>query len=113
MKKNTILIVDDQEVNRFLLSEIFADKYEIIEAANGIEAIKAIKKDAMRICVVLLDIVMPEMGGFEVLDLLRKKKLLGIMPVIMITGDTNPELENKGFDKVQQTLYTSRLIHML
>ena len=61
--KRSILIVDDMDINRELLAEAFREKYEIIEAANGIEAVEKLDNKANDIAAVLLDMVMPEMDG--------------------------------------------------
>ncbi len=98
MKRDTILIVDDQEVNRVLLKEIFQDTYQIIEAEDGDDAMKILEEDNQRLNVVLLDIIMPRVDGFEVLEYMMKKSLLGVIPVVFITGDFDPELEKRGFD---------------
>lgn len=65
--KSKILIVDDSEMNRLILSEMLSDEYEILEAENGYGAISMIEKYGNAISLILLDIVMPEMDGFEVL----------------------------------------------
>lgn len=70
--RSTILIVDDSEMNREMLAEILKDDYDTIEAADGKEAIAAIKAHENEIDLVLLDIVMPEMDGFEVLALMKQ-----------------------------------------
>ena len=74
MKMQKILVVDDSEMNRSILADMLEDEYEIIEARNGIEAITAIKKQEDEICLVLLDIIMPEMDGFEVLTVMNRDR---------------------------------------
>ena len=64
-----ILIVDDSEMNREILTDMLADEYEIFEAANGNEAITLLNEHSTEISLVLLDMVMPVMNGLEVLDL--------------------------------------------
>ncbi len=73
MKKETILIVDDQEVNRFLLAQIFQNDYDIIEAENGLEALKKLEANKDKIVVMLLDIIMPTVDGFAVLGQMKAK----------------------------------------
>ena len=68
MDKQTILIVDDVELNRAILAELFSDIYHILEAENGREALDILEKDIDQVVMVLLDIVMPVMDGFEVLQ---------------------------------------------
>ena len=85
--KQTVLIVDDSEVNRAILSDILSDKYEIIEAENGYEALVALKKLDNKISLVLLDVIMPKMDGFEVLAYMNKCKWIDDIPVIMISAE--------------------------
>ncbi|MDE7367435.1 MAG: response regulator, partial [Lachnospiraceae bacterium] len=87
MDKQQILIVDDEEVNRAILKEMFRNEYETIEAANGQDAILQIEKN-QNIVLILLDIVMPVMNGFKVLDYMQEHKLLEEIPVILITSET-------------------------
>lgn len=68
---NTILIADDEELNRAILGNIFAKDYHIAEAENGEEALRLLRQDPERFCAVLLDVFMPVMGGLELLKELR------------------------------------------
>ena len=63
-----ILIADDSEMNRAILADMLGDSYEVIEAENGLEAVAAMQTYSVELSLVLLDIVMPEMDGFGVLD---------------------------------------------
>lgn len=87
MDKEQILIVDDLEVNRVILSDVFVDEYEILEASNGNEAIYQLENNH-NIVLILLDVVMPELNGFGVLEYMKEKDLLDRIPVILITGET-------------------------
>lgn len=91
-----ILIVDDAFMNRELLKEMLKEKYDILEAENGIQAMDILEKE--HIDGVLLDLVMPEMNGFEVLEEMKKRKLMAKIPVIIISGETSTENENKCFE---------------
>src|SRR5574344_2384376 len=93
----TILIADDVEVNRAILREMFATKYQIYEAANGIEALNLLKKDNT-IKIVLLDIMMPVADGFYVLEQMKELNFINRIPVIFITGADSVEFEQRGFD---------------
>lgn len=64
MEKKDILIVDDMEINRAILTQIFEDRNRILEAENGLEAVKILKERGENIAAVLLDILMPVMDGF-------------------------------------------------
>lgn len=96
MDKQQILIVDDEEVNRAILKEMFRNEYETIEAANGQDAILQIEKN-QNIVLILLDIVMPVMNGFKVLDYMQEHKLLEEIPVILITSETVQDSEDQAY----------------
>ncbi|MCR4902448.1 MAG: response regulator [Butyrivibrio sp.] len=98
-KKRVLLIVDDTEINREILTEIFKDEYDILEADNGQKAMKIMKESVSKIAAVLLDIVMPEMDGYEVLENMNKENLLHKLPVIMITADTSVDAERTSYQK--------------
>ena len=73
MADRSILVVDDNEINRGILGEIFKDKYNILEAGNGLEAIKMMEQYEDKLAAILLDIVMPDMDGYAVLDEMTKR----------------------------------------
>ena len=68
-KINKILIVDDSEMNRAILADMLSEQYEILEADNGIAAVQLLHSYGTEISLVLLDIVMPEMDGFELFEM--------------------------------------------
>ena len=70
-KNARILIVDDSEMNRDMLSDMLSDDYDIVEAANGEEALGILKEQVYDIDLVLLDIIMPAVDGFGVLDVMK------------------------------------------
>ena len=98
MEKQQILIVDDEDINRLILDGMFEDKdtYETIEAANGREAISIIEKE-QNIVLILLDILMPVLDGFAVLEYMKEQNLLEEIPVIMITSETIGDSEDKAY----------------
>lgn len=96
MHKQQILIVDDEEINRVILRGLFQDEYQIIEAGNGQEAIARIEEN-QNIVLILLDIVMPVMNGFGVLDYMKKHDLLEKIPVILITGETVIDSDDQAY----------------
>lgn len=98
MKRDTILIFEDNEIDRGILSELFRPEYKILEAANGKEGIMLLSNHFSSIALVLLDNMMPVMNGFEVLDRLKGKKITSKIPIIMVTGETSPEMEKKGYE---------------
>ena len=89
-RKQRILIADDSEMNRSILADMLGDEYEILEAENGLEAVSTIQKHHMEIDLLLLDIVMPEMDGFEVLTVMNRNNAIEDIPVIMISAETAP-----------------------
>ena len=82
----TLLIVDDSEINRALLRELLENEYEIIEADNGIKALEVMRRRKHDIAVVILDIIMPVMNGYEVLEEKRKDAKIADIPVIVVTS---------------------------
>lgn len=96
--KNGILIVDDAEINRELLREILQDEYEILEAEDGKTALDIIGKKQGQIQAILLDLVMPEMDGFEVLQRLRENKVIEKVPVLVISGESSTQIEQRCFE---------------
>lgn len=99
MKGNTILIVDDVEINREILALMFQQEYTILEAENGKEAIENMKNQMQSIAMVLLDLYMPQMNGFQVLEWMNETKLISSVPVILITGEQSEEMEWKAYEK--------------
>lgn len=98
MKNNTILIVDDMEINRVLLHELFGSEHNIIEAENGEEAMDIIYKQRDQINLVLLDIMMPKKDGYGVLHDMQQEGLIGKIPVIVITAIDSMQSEIKALE---------------
>lgn len=96
MSREQILIVDDEEMNRSILGLVFQSEYDILEAEDGELAIEQIKNND-NICLILLDIVMPFLNGFGVLDYMREHELLDKIPVILITSEAVRDSEYKGY----------------
>lgn len=96
--KYKILIVDDSEMNREILSSILGDEFDILEAADGKEYISVIRKYGRDIALVLLDIVMPEMDGFEVLEFMNKHEWIDDIPVIMISSEDSAASVKKAYE---------------
>ena len=97
-KKNKILVVDDKGINRYMLGGIFGEEYEIVEASGGQMAIDIIAADAKSLAVVLLDIIMPVVNGFGVLEYMKKKGLLDRLPVVIVTDDDSEETSDRVFE---------------
>ena len=88
-----VLVIDDQETNRDLLGIILGDTYEIMYASNGREGLDLIRKNAEQLSVVLLDLVMPEMDGFEVLSVVKGDSQIKQVPIIVLTSEKEAELK--------------------
>jgi len=82
-----MLIVDDEEINRLILRELFEDQFDVLEADNGAKALKIINKYKQELSVIMLDIVMPVRNGFDVLIEMNETGLIKSVPVILITSD--------------------------
>ena len=95
--RDTVLIVDDQSVNRQMLAEILKNDYKILEAADGLEALDVLSGHADEIAVLLLDIVMPKMSGSDVLVQLENKKMTDIFPIIVCSGEGSLDVVEKCF----------------
>lgn len=93
-----ILIVDDKSINRYMLAEIFRDEFNVIEATGGRMAIDLIEKQAEDIGIILLDIIMPDIDGFGVLDYLKEHDMLNKIPVVIVTDDSSEDTGNRAFE---------------
>ena len=91
-----ILIVDDDFINRMILREILQDDYEIIEAESGAETFKILYEDKILPTVILLDIIMPNIDGFEVLERIKREDETKTIPVLFITAADSDETESRG-----------------
>lgn len=96
--RQLILIVDDSELNRTLLSEMLKDDFRILEASNGRECLDALEQYGMGISLVLLDINMPVMDGFEVLVQMNRNHWIEDIPVVMISSDDTESNIKRAYD---------------
>lgn len=97
-KNARILIVDDSEMNRDMLSDMLSDDYDIVEASNGEEALGILKEQVYNIDLVLLDIIMPAVDGFGVLDVMKRYHWIDNTPVIMISSEISQSYIRKAFE---------------
>lgn len=97
-KRDTILIVDDVEINRAILRNVFEKEYNILEAENGEQALVFLGQYHGKIATVLLDLVMPVMDGYQVMEEVDKRGFLQEFPVIIITAEDSAQNEVKIFD---------------
>ena len=105
--QNKVLIVDDSELNRSLLADMLRDEYEVLEAENGLQAVKLLEFYQFEISLILLDIIMPEMDGFEVLAMMSKNKWIERIPVIIISAETTAAYIDTAYD-LGATEYVNR-----
>ena len=96
--KQQILIVDDSEMNREILTEMLQDDFRILEAENGEEALKMLKQYDTGISLMLLDIVMPVMNGFEVLAAMAREHWMDDIPVIMISSEGSEDYIRRAYE---------------
>ena len=92
--KRLILIVDDEFINREMLGGMLREDYSIMYAVNGSEALEMIKESAAALSVVLLDLMMPEMTGYELLEVMRADEALKHIPVIVLTAEQDAEVRS-------------------
>lgn len=88
MRRETILIIDDDAINRAILEQIFGSDYDVLQAENGKIGLEMILKNPQGLCAVLLDVVMPEMDGLEALRQMRRAGLPQHLPVFLITAES-------------------------
>ena len=96
-ERETLLIVDDDAINREILKAIFSPDYRIQEAEDGRTGLARILSGEDRLCAVLLDVVMPEMNGLEVLRRLHESGLLRRLPVFLITAEASGSVLNEAY----------------
>ncbi len=106
-KKQTILIVDDAATNREFLIAMLEDDYRILEASGGSEAMKILREHSSEIDLMLLDIVMPGVDGFEVLAMMNDCGIIEDLPVIMISSEKEPSTIERAY-KMHVTDYIDR-----
>ena len=95
--RETILIVDDSAMNRMLLSDILSDTYNIIEAEDGEQAIAILQQHASEISIVVLDMVMPKVDGFGVLEAMNENRWIQFLPVVSISTESSPEFVERAY----------------
>jgi len=96
--RQKILIVDDSEMNRSILTDILDLEYDIIEAENGLEAVAELQRNQEKISLVLLDVVMPEMDGFGVLRVMNEQHWIENVPVVMISAEKHSSWVDQAYE---------------
>ena len=95
-RPQTVLIVDDQEINRAALEVILGNDYDVITADNGVRALELMRSHINEISIVMLDLMMPVMNGYEVLKTIREEEELRNLPVIVMTSYKEAEVDALG-----------------
>lgn len=93
--REKVLIVDDIELNREILAVALGDEYEVLQASDGVQTIEILKTDSEGITAMLLDLIMPNVDGYAVLDYMREHGLLERIPVIVISAESARDVEVK------------------
>lgn len=94
----TVLIVDDDEINREILANIFSPLYSIEQALNGRQGLQCVTERGEQFCAVLLDVIMPEMDGIQVLRELKRHELLDKIPVFLITAEASGSVMKEAYE---------------
>ncbi|MBQ0162781.1 MAG: response regulator [Treponema sp.] len=97
-QRNKIIIIDDVELNRTILGEAFSKKYEVLEAQDGAEGLEKIFANENELAAIFLDIIMPEMDGFSVLQELELKNVMRKIPLFIITTETTDYVVEKAYN---------------
>ena len=85
----TLLIIDDVEMNRAILAEFFKDRYHIVEAGNGLEGLQLLDGHEDEVCAILLDVLMPVMDGMQFLKAVHQRNLQKQIPIFLITAENS------------------------
>lgn len=97
-EKPSVLIVDDSEMNRIILNEMLKDEYRVLEADNGRTALDLVDRYGDELSLVLVDIIMPGMNGFEVLGELSRRTVADSLPVIMISSEDSDDVVLRAYE---------------
>lgn len=97
-KKYSVLVVDDSEINREILTSILSADFKVYEAADGVKALEVMRDSKKKVDLCLLDIMMPRMDGYEVLSVMNKEHIIDYIPVIVISGEQEAEKVEKTYD---------------
>ncbi|MBQ9766436.1 MAG: response regulator [Lachnospiraceae bacterium] len=95
--KRVILVADDEPINRELLAYIFQEHYIVVTTVDGAETIKAVEDNENNLALIILDLVLPDISGLDVLEKLKVKGILEKVPVIMLTGESTEESDEKAY----------------
>lgn len=93
----TILVVEDNEVSRNLLEEYLSGQYDVITASNGLEAMDIIDEKREELSLMLLDIVMPNVNGFEILEDMNENGWIEFLPVVIVSSEGSEEFKKRAY----------------
>ena len=96
-RRKTILVVEDNEINKNLLCEYLSTEYDVITASNGMEALNIIDEKREEIALMFLDIIMPNCNGFEVLEEMNENGWIEFLPVVIISSEGREEYINRAY----------------
>ncbi|WP_294448671.1 EAL domain-containing protein [uncultured Ruminococcus sp.] len=97
-RQKTVLVIDDSAMNRSILCEILCQEYTIVEAENGVQALKMLKNAKSKVDAIILDILIPEMGGYEFMECMKKDNRFAQIPVIILTEKADRASERKALE---------------
>lgn len=107
MERKKLLIADDSEMNRAILANMLEQDFEIMEVSDGKEALAALQIYRKDLSALLLDIVMPEMDGFQVLEEMKQRQWLEDVPTVMISAETGSGYIDRAFELGRWTTSTA------
>ena len=93
-----ILLADDADVGRAILRSLLRKEFDVVEARNGLEAIRALESSSGGLAAVILDVMMPVMDGFRVLQFMREKELIGRVPAVMLTAISDSDAKVRCYE---------------
>ena len=97
-RKKYVLIVDDCQQDRMAVADVLRSDYDILEACNGKQALEILSRKRAQISLIMLDLMMPVMDGYEFLEMYRKRKEYSYLPVVVCTTEGDPEREQKSLE---------------
>lgn len=97
-RRKYVLIVDDCQQDRMAVSDVLRSDYDILEACNGKQALEILSRKRAQISLIMLDLMMPVMDGYEFLEMYRKRKEYSYLPVVVCTTEDDPEREQKSLE---------------
>ncbi len=110
LKRNMILIIDDDAINQEMLTRVFSSKYDVEGAVNGLEGLEKLEANKERICAILLDVSMPVMDGMDFLRIINSKGIQETIPVFFVTASTEYDVVKEGYELGAMDVITKPVI---